>query len=193
MNTTIVISGPSGAGKGEVLRLSKKNNDSFVVPVSHTTRPPRPNEQDGIEYHFVPKQVFRDMIERNEFIEYQEVYRGGHFYGTSARVLSEARRSSSLVVLEIDVNGSRSMKAVDPHIYTIFLAPPSLEELEIRIRKRNQDNEAEIKNRLEIAKDELARIVEFDYVIVNHDLKDAVQQFLGILSRLKIFNRSTPK
>ncbi len=173
-----VISGPSGSGKTSVVRRVLQEEKGLVFSVSHTTRPPRPGEVDGRDYYFISEEQFREMVERGEFIEWACVY--GRYYGTSRRELEQKRKSHD-VLLDIDVQGAESIKKLFPDSVRIFLLPPSFQELERRLRQRGDTSEEEIRRRLKIAKQEIARHDIFNYIVVNDDLQRCVQSVLCII------------
>ena len=143
-----------------------------MLSISATTRPPRKNENEGKWYHFVSEQEFRRMTEAGEFLEHACVF-GNHNYGTPKRWLEEARAKQLDLVLEIDVQGAEQVKSKLPESVAIFIVPPSRQELEKRIRARGQDSEEEIKRRLDRARLEMERYVNYDYVVINKDLEEA--------------------
>mmetsp|Transcript_31274 Transcript_31274/g.93893 ORF Transcript_31274/g.93893 Transcript_31274/m.93893 type:complete len:573 (+) Transcript_31274:177-1895(+) len=172
----VVVAGPSGVGKGTLIgMLMKEFPDHFGFSISHTTRDPRPGETDGVEYHFTDRETMAPMIEAGDFIESADVH--GHFYGTSKAAVSRVQRQSKICILDIDVQGVRSVKAADlaPAPRFIFVKPPSMEELESRLRGRGTETEEKIQRRLTGAEAELAFAdadggKNFDLVIVNDDL-----------------------
>ncbi len=173
-----VISGPSGSGKTSVVKRVLQEEKGLVFSVSHTTRPPRPGEVDGRDYYFISEEQFKEMVEKGEFIEWACVY--GRYYGTSRRELEQKRKGHD-VLLDIDVQGAESIKKLFPDSVRIFLLPPSFQELERRLRQRGDTSEEEIKRRLKIAKQEIARHHLFNYIVVNDDLQRCVQSVLCII------------
>jgi len=166
-----IVSGPSGSGKSTLVRkLLELPGTMFSISV--TTRPPRANESDGKWYHFVSDKEFREMVERGEFLEHACVF-GRHSYGTPQKWLDEARTRGVDLVLEIDVQGAEQVRSKLPESVAIFIVPPSREELEKRIRARNQDSQDDIGRRLEQARLEMARYVDYDYVVINEDVDRA--------------------
>lgn len=166
-----VITAPSGAGKTSLIDAVMKEDPSLKVSVSYTTRAPRPGEKDGVDYHFVDDATFLAMRDRGEFLESAEVH--GYRYGTSKRVIAEALARGEDLILEIDWQGARQVRAHYPDCIGIFILPPSIEELERRMRARGQDSEAVIRRRLENAREELAHAGEFKYAIINKDFETA--------------------
>lgn len=171
----IIVAAPSGAGKSSlvnaVLASEENKNGNLKLSVSTTTRAPRHGEQDGREYHFVDVARFKAMAERGAFLEYAEVH--GNYYGTSSEWIAATRNSDTDIVLEIDWQGARQVRRIFPDVVTVFILPPSMEELERRLRGRDKDHEDEIRKRLDNAAEEIAHLAEFDYVIINDQFDQA--------------------
>ena len=164
----LIVSGPSGSGKSTLVKkLLELPGTMFSI--SATTRPPRAGEKDGEWYHFVSDEEFQRMVERGEFLEHARVF-GKHSYGTPKKWLDEARAQKRDLVLEIDVQGAEQVRKKLPESIAIFIVPPSRRELEKRIRARGQDGEDEIKRRLERARLEMERYLDYDYVVINEDV-----------------------
>jgi guanylate kinase len=175
-----VIAGPSGVGKGSVVRrLLSSDPEGLVLSVSATTRPPREGEAEGRDYRFVSPQEFRGMVERGELLEWAEVF--GHLYGTPASFVEEQRRAGHDVLLEIDVQGAGQIRLVAPDAVLVLLEPPSLEELEQRLRGRGTERDITIAERLSKAEWELSQRERFDHVVVNEDLERASSQVAAII------------
>ena len=174
-----VVTAPSGAGKTSLINALLKEDPRLKLSVSYTTRPPRPGEQDGREYHFVDARAFAAMLERGEFLESAQVH--GYHYGTSRKVISEALAKGDDLILEIDWQGAAQVRDLYPGCVGIFIHPPSVEELERRMRDRGQDSEAVIRRRLDNAREELAHAGEFEYAIINKDFETARQQLAEII------------
>jgi guanylate kinase len=166
-----VITAPSGAGKSSLIAKLLADERGLTLSVSFTTRPPRPGEQHGRDYHFVDLRTFEAMLERGEFVESAEVH--GYRYGTSKKVIDEARARGSDLVLEIDWQGAEQVRRLYPESIGIFILPPSMAELERRLRTRAQDTEEVIRRRLRNATDEMSHAVEFKYAIINNNFDDA--------------------
>lgn len=164
----LIISGPSGSGKSTLVRKLLELPGT-MLSISATTRPPRAGERDGEWYHFVSDSEFRGMVERGEFLEHACVF-GKHSYGTPKKWLDEARAQRRDLVLEIDVQGADQVRVKLPQAIEIFIVPPSRQELEKRIRARGQDGEEEIRRRLERARLEMERYLDYDYVVINEDI-----------------------
>ena len=176
-----VITAPSGAGKSSLIQALMKDDPSLKLSISYTTRAPRPGEQNGREYHFVDDATFLRMREQGEFLEDAQVH--GYRYGTSKRVIREALGRGEDLILEIDWQGARQVRALHPDCVGIFILPPSVEELERRMRARGQDSEDVIRRRLDSAREELAHAEEFEYAIINKDFDIARRELAGILEK----------
>ncbi len=174
-----IVSGPSGSGKTTVVEHLLRTVPDTMFSVSYTTRKPRAGEQDGREYYFVSREKFEEMIAREEFLEYADVF--GNLYGTHAGVLEEAEKRKRDLVLDIDVQGARQVKAKLPGAVAIFLLPPSRQELERRLLARGQDSSEVIARRLEMARREIERYDNYDYLVVNHDLQETCTQVEAIV------------
>jgi guanylate kinase len=166
-----VITAPSGAGKSSLIAKLLADESGLTLSVSYTTRPPRPGEQDGREYHFVDRPAFATMLERGEFLESAEVH--GHHYGTSQKVIDEARARGRDLVLEIDWQGAEQVRRLYPESIGIFILPPSMAELERRLRTRAQDAVDVIRRRMRNAAEEMSHAAEFKYAIINNNFDDA--------------------
>jgi guanylate kinase len=175
----IVFTGPSGVGKGTILRALLARHPELQVSISATTRSPRANEVEGTHYYFLSRSQFEAMVAEGKFLEWAEF--AGNLYGTPRQPLLERMTQGERVVLEIELEGARQVRETAPDAFQIFIAPPSLEELESRIRKRGQDTEEAIARRMERAKVEIASAHEFDVQIVNDDFNLAVQRLEDVL------------
>jgi guanylate kinase len=167
-----VISAPSGAGKTTLTRMLLAADPAIRLSISHTTRAPRPGEQNGREYHFTDVAAFKAMRDAGDFLEWAEVH--GNFYGTSRRWIAEQRLAGSDVLLEIDWQGAQQVRRVFPDAIGIFVLPPSVDELRRRLVGRGQDSDEVIARRVAAAKAEMVHVNEFDYVIINKDLEQAL-------------------
>lgn len=174
----LIVSGPSGSGKSTLVRKLLELPGT-MLSISATTRPPRKGENDGQWYHFVSEEEFRRMAERGEFLEFACVF-GKHNYGTPKKSLEDARARGLDLVLEIDVQGADQVKRQLPDAVSIFILPPSRQELEKRIRARGQDTEDEIRRRLDRARLEMDRYSVYDYVVINDDLAEAGRRVKAI-------------
>jgi guanylate kinase len=178
--TLVVLAGPAGVGKGTIVRRILATEPDFRLSVSATTRAPRPGEIDGIDYHFVSKEAFESQIAENEFLEYAKVH-GTHYYGTPLAELEKASRDRIHLLLEIDLQGARQVRERLPDALSIFVLPPSFEDLEERLRQRATETEEQIQTRLLTARTELASAGEFDHQVVNQDLDLAVSEVVALV------------
>ncbi|BAY84859.1 guanylate kinase [Calothrix parasitica NIES-267] len=168
----IVLTGPSGVGKGTLMRLLLSRHPELNYSISATTRPPRPGEVDGKDYYFISRDKFQRLIEKGEFLEWAEF--AGNLYGTSRKPVIDLMKSGKSVLLEIELEGARQIRATFPELLSIFILPPTFNELEKRIRGRKKDSEDAISRRLKRAKEEIDSASEFDLQIVNDDLETAI-------------------
>ena len=185
----IIITAPSGAGKSSLINATLKADPSLQRSISYTTRPPRPGEQHGREYFFVDERIFLQRLERAEFLESAEVH--GYRYGTSHTVIREALEHGHDLILEIDWQGAQQVRRLMPETLGIFILPPSIAELERRMRTRAQDTEEVIRRRMAAAREELSHLGEFEYAIINNDFDEARQDLLAIIraARLRLKNQ----
>ena len=177
----VVISGASGVGKGTVLGKMMEKDKSLSFSVSATTRDPRPGETDGVHYYFITKEQFRDMIAQGEFLEYDEHH--SNYYGTP-RAQAEQKKENGHVLLDIEPMGAKQVKAAMTDAVLVFIMPPSIEELERRLRGRGDTSEEQIAIRMERAKWEIKQSAWYDYVVVNDDADRCAQEILDILNRV---------
>ncbi len=175
----IVLSGPAGVGKDTLIERWQLVAPNLRRLVTYTTRPRAPGERHGLDYYFVSEEEFQQLIEQGAFLEYAQVH--GHWYGTPLREMQEWRERGYDVVLRIDVQGGMQVKQRFPEAVLIFVSPPSLEELEARLRKRGRDDENAIRLRLENARKEMEYIPQYDYCITNDDLNRALETLRCIL------------
>ena len=174
-----VITAPSGAGKSSLIDALLKDDARLRLSVSYTTRAPRPGEVNGREYHFVAEKTFLAMLDRGEFLESAEVH--GNRYGTSQAVIREALARGQNLVLEIDWQGAQQVRKLHPDCIGVFILPPSVGELERRMRARGQDSDAVIRRRQASAEEEISHAPEFDYAIINEDFDEAKQDLRAII------------
>jgi len=182
----LVLSSPSGAGKTTLSRQLLDNDKQIQLSVSATTRARRPGEKDGVDYHFVDTQTFRGMIERNEFLEYAEVF--GNYYGTPHAPVDAALSAGRDVLFDIDWQGTQQLQdKVKADLVTVFILPPSTRDLEKRLLTRAQDSKEVVAQRMAKAADEMSHYAEYDYVIINKDIGTSLNNLKAILSaeRLK--------
>lgn len=178
--TLLVLVGPAGVGKGSLVSKMLATQSDLRLSVSATTREPRPGEVDGVHYHFVSKEQFQEMIHNGEFLEWAEVH-GNAYYGTPRKELDRAVADGKHLVLEIDLQGARQIRGKVHDAISVFILPPSREELERRLRGRGTETEAQIQTRLKTAQDELAAASEFDYQIINEDLDQTASEIVELL------------
>jgi guanylate kinase len=174
----LIVSGPSGSGKSTLVQRLRDLPD-IMFSVSSTTRPPRATESPGKCYDFISEDEFNRRVAAGDFLEYAQVF-GRNWYGTPRQTVDEARRTGRDLVLEIDVQGAKQVKEKLPEAIAIFIVPPSRQDLERRLRSRGQDSDEAIARRLERARQEMARSVEYDFVVVNDDLERASNEVLAI-------------
>lgn len=180
MGKLIVISGASGVGKGTVVKKMMARRRDLYFSVSATTRPPRPGEVDGKDYYFVTRERFQEMIRRGEMLEYDE--HAKNFYGTP-RAQVEEKRAKGHVLLDIEPNGAKNVKNNYPEAELVFIMPPSVEELERRLRGRNDTPEDQIAIRMERAKWEMAQRTWYDHVVVNDDAGRCAEEILSLIEK----------
>lgn len=180
-----IISAPSGAGKTSLVRALLQSDLNLSLSISHTTRPPRAGEINGCDYHFVAVETFKQMLLKGEFIESAEVY--GNFYGTSQQWINQAIASGQDILLEIDCQGARQIQQIFPQAVSVFILPPSADTLAARLKSRAQDDAGVIQKRLAAAREEISHIAEFDYIIINNQLDEALSDLICVIKaeRLK--------
>lgn len=177
--TLFIISAPSGAGKTSLVAEILKRVANIKASVSHTTRACRPGEQDGVNYFFVSKNQFQEMIKNADFLEHAEVF--GNYYGTSEQWVRDSLADGTDVILEIDWQGAEQTRQQFPSSKSIFILPPSIQALEVRLNNRGQDDSIVINQRVAAAKDEMSHYAEADYVMVNDDFKLAIDHLEKII------------
>jgi len=178
--TLYIISAPSGAGKTSLVQALLTMLPDVVASVSHTTRPPRPEETDGRNYHFIDETAYMRMVEDGEFLEHAKVF--GNYYGTSRQHIQEQLLLGKDVVLEIDWQGARQIRQLISDCMSIFVLPPSLQALAIRLRSRGQDSDEIIDRRMKEAVSEMTHYAEFDYIVINDDFDTALQELASIFT-----------
>ncbi|MEK9684604.1 MAG: guanylate kinase [Rhodospirillaceae bacterium] len=177
----LVLSSPSGAGKTTISRLLLERDRNLTMSISVTTRPKRPGEVEGVDYHFVDPTEFNLMINRRELLEYAKVF--NNYYGTPAAVVADAISSGKDVIFDIDWQGAQQIAGrAREDIISIFILPPSTAELDRRLHSRAQDAEEVVASRMEKAPDEMSHYAEYDFIIVNHDIEKSVTQVEAILT-----------
>ncbi|SFD03260.1 guanylate kinase [Pseudoalteromonas denitrificans] len=185
-----ILSAPSGAGKSSLINALLERHSDMKVSVSHTTRQARPGENNAEHYHFVAVDEFKKLIETNDFLEWAQVFE--NYYGTSKQSIEIQLAQGIDVFLDIDWQGAQQIRKVLPQVQTIFILPPSKDELENRLNNRGQDSEEVIKSRMDKAQSEMSHYNEFDYLIINDDFDTALYQLETIVfgQRLKRSNQS---
>lgn len=176
---TFIISGPSGVGKSTVLKTLFEGREDMYFSVSATTRAPRSGEQDGVNYHFIEPETFRQWIVEKEFLEYAEYV--GNFYGTPKKYVDAAMEAGKDVILDIEIQGAMQVHNLRPETVRIFIAPPSWEELERRLIARNTDTPEKIQERLLRAKVEMQTANQYDYFVINDSVENAVRELRAIM------------
>ncbi len=182
----LVLSGPSGAGKSTVINAASDKIGEYYFSISTTTRAPRAGEEDGVDYFFVSKACFEEDIKAGNFLEYAQVH--GNYYGTSLKPVREALDQDKLVIFDIDIQGHRLVRAkMDDITTSAFITPPTLRDLESRLRARCTDTEEVILRRIENAKEEIKAVGEYDFTIINDTVEEAAQKFTSVAraARLK--------
>ena len=175
----VVISAPSGGGKGTILKELFAKDDNLVLSVSATTRSPRPGEEHGKQYYFLQKEEFEELISLGKMLEYAQYV--GNYYGTPREPVEQWMAQGKDVVLEIEVQGGAQIKKLMPGCVSIFILPPSMEVLEKRLRDRGTEEDATVRKRLEKAREEIPHAKDYDYVVFNDRLEDAVEDLRAIL------------
>lgn len=174
-----IVSAPSGAGKTSLVSALLASNKDIDLSISYTSRSPRPGEVDGKDYHFVSRETFLEMIQHGDFLESAEVY--GNLYGTSQSWIEKEIRNGRDILLEIDWQGAAQVRRIFPECIGIFILPPSLQALEDRLKARKQDSREVIARRIASAREDVAHVAEFDYVMINDKLDEALQQLNAIV------------
>lgn len=177
----LIISGPSGSGKDTIIDEIIKRDEKTIVSISMTTRAMRENEVDGVSYYFVSEEEFKKNIENGEMLEWAKY--GKHYYGTPKAPIKKWISEGKTVILKIEVQGADKIRTQFPDVRTMFLMPPSMSVLEDRLRARNTDSEEDIRRRIEIAKTEIGRANDYDYIIVNNRVEDTVEDALEVILR----------
>jgi guanylate kinase len=178
----IAVSAPSGGGKTTIVKKILKLYPEIIFSVSATTRPKRENETDGVEYIFISEDEFKNRVDNNEFVEWEIFY--DYYYGTVQGFINDNINSGKSVLLEIDVKGALSIKRIYPESHLIFIMPPSYDELIERLRNRRTETEGDFQKRIERAKMELSHKDQFDYIIVNDNLENAVEETSVLIKKI---------
>lgn len=175
----LVVSGPSGCGKGTVLNRVFALEPDTYYSVSATTRPPRPGEEDGVQYHFLTKEAFEEKIAENQMLEYAQY--AGNYYGTPAQAVDERLSQGKNVVLEIEVQGAKQVKLRRPEAVMIFIMPPSMKELRRRLEERGTESPQVVARRMDTARLEMPQAKDYDYIVFNDTVEEAAQDICAIL------------
>lgn len=184
MSAVFIISAPSGSGKSTLVARLLASDPGLRFSVSYTTRKARVTEKPGESYIYISRQEFRDRIERREFLEHAEVF--GNHYGTHREVVEQARREGKDLILDIDVQGARQLKEGIPEAVSVFILAPSRDILEQRLRARSEDSEEVIQRRLRAAAEEIRNYVQYDYVLVNHQVEESVGTLMAIIKAERV-------
>ena len=185
-NIMVILSSPSGAGKTTITKKIQQKYQSFKISVSHTTRKPRPNEVDGVDYNFISKKKFEDLIKNNEFYEYAKIFE--NYYGTHKKTIDETSKTND-IIFDIDWQGTKQLsKFKDLNLLKIFLIPPDKNELKKRLIKRNQDSSQEVEKRFKAFDKDVTKWKDYDYVLINKNLDDCYKQIEKIIKLHKISN-----
>lgn len=179
----VLFSGPSGVGKDTVLDIVLEKDNTLQKSISCTTRSIRENEVDGVDYYFISNSDFKKMIENNEILEYAQF--GSNIYGTPKAPIDDWLENGKTVILKIEVQGAANIKKLYPDSVSIFVLPPSMEELEHRLRNRGTEDEADVQKRLQIASCEMDMSKDYDYLVINDDIEKTSEDVLSIIHNLK--------
>jgi guanylate kinase len=179
-----VITAPSGAGKTSLVQTLLREDPHCALSISYTTRPPRPGEAHGVDYFFVDTMTFEHMVKEGAFLEWAKVY--DHYYGTAKKELWRLQEEGKDVILEIDWQGARAVRAVFPKACLIFIVPPSLQILQERLIARGKDSSEAIEKRMSNAREELSHCVEFDYIVINDHFEEAKTNLLTIIKAQRL-------
>ncbi len=177
--TLYIVSAPSGAGKTSLVRELAARDPALEISVSHTTRAPRPGEQDGVHYHFIGVDRFQELVGAGRFLEHARVF--DNYYGTSRDTVEERLAAGADVILEIDWQGAQQVREALPESVSVFVLPPSREELRRRLTGRGQDSDEVIERRMAQAVDEMSHYAEYDYLVVNNDFHDALEDLRALV------------
>jgi len=181
----LVLSGPSGAGKSTIINAASDEIGEYYFSISTTTRDPRVGEEDGVDYFFVSKESFEEDIKAGNFLEYAQVH--GNYYGTSLTPVKKALSENKLVIFDIDIQGHRLVRTkMDDITTSAFITPPTLKELETRLRTRCTDDEAVILRRIENAKEEIRAVGEYDFTIINDTVEEAAKKFVIVAKAARL-------
>ena len=178
-NIMVILSSPSGAGKTTITKKIQQKYNSFKISVSHTTREPRPNEVDGVDYHFISKKKFEELIAQKQFYEYANIF--GNYYGTLKKTVDELFLKND-IIFDIDWQGTQQLsKFKNLNLVKIFIIPPNKDELKTRLLKRNQDSQGEVKRRFEAFDNDVKHWNDYDYIVINENLETCYKQIENII------------
>ncbi len=178
-NIMVILSSPSGAGKTTITKKIQQKYNTFKISVSHTTRKPRQNEVDGVDYHFISKKDFEKLIDKNEFYEYANIF--GNYYGTLKKTVDDLSKKND-IIFDIDWQGTQQLsKFKNLNLIKIFIIPPSKAELKTRLLKRNQDSSDEVKKRFKAFDNDVKHWNDYDYVVINENLESCYKQIEKII------------
>ena len=178
-NIMVILSSPSGAGKTTITKKIQQKYNSFKISVSHTTREPRPNEVDGVDYHFISKKKFEELIAQKQFYEYANIF--GNYYGTLKKTVDELFLKND-IIFDIDWQGTQQLsKFKNLNLVKIFIIPPNKDELKTRLLKRNQDSPGEVKRRFEAFDNDVKHWNDYDYIVINENLETCYKQIENII------------
>ena len=178
----IAVSAPSGGGKTTIVKKILNLYPQIIFSVSATTRPKRDNETDGVEYFFISEDEFKSRVDNNEFVEWEKFY--DYYYGTFKSFINDNINSGKSVLLEIDVKGALSIKRIYPASHLIYIMPPSYDELIQRLRNRQTETEGDFQKRIERAKMELSHKDQFDYIVINDNLENAIEETSVLIKKI---------
>jgi guanylate kinase len=191
---TFIISAPSGTGKTTVCKILKQKLPKLKFSISHTTREPRDSETDGIDYHFISEENFEDKIKHDKFIEWAKVYQ--YYYGTAFESIDSHKKNGDDVLIELDVQGAKSLRKLNYEAIFIFILPPSLKELEIRLRSRNTESESSISDRLKSSKNEVQQFKLYDYILTNVNIEETAENIISVIKaehlRKELYQPTSP-
>ena len=185
-NIMVILSSPSGAGKTTITKKIQQKYNSFKLSVSHTTRKPRSNEVDGVDYHFISEKKFKELIDKNEFYEHAKIF--NNYYGTLKNTVDEISKKNDLI-FDIDWQGTKQLsKFKQLNLIKIYLLPPSKEELKKRLIKRNQESVLEVEKRFKAYEEDILHWKDYDYILINENLENCYKQIENIISISKKIN-----
>ena len=189
-----ILSAPSGTGKTTIRRMLKQKIPDLKFSVSHTTREARNEETEGVDYYFIPQKDFEKKIERGEFLEWAKIHK--QCYGTAFDTVDRHRKNGDDILIELDVQGAQSLRNTNYKAVFIFMLPPSLKDLEVRLNQRDTETENTIRERMEVGKNEIKQLTLYDYILTNFDVEETVENLLAIIRaercRIELYQPSSP-